>query len=555
MKNQIAKFRTHLPQTAGVSCIPANKNLRSAFLATILSFVAFAIFPEKSTAQYQLFQKKVENAPYHHLYPAGQGYVLISFDGIALADGNLNIQWRRSYGSFASGTQFFSIGARPLTSSNGFLTAGYGRQVSQAKFAVIMTETDAGGAPATSRLYAPNGLPLNAETTMQLAAPTADGGILTGGLIYDPGPNGPEWYLLKFNAAGAVQWSRGFRSNGQETLTDIRQLPDGSYIAAFTIDSEVALLKLAADGQSHWGARYQTGPMLSASVAHDPVAGGYVVACGASDGSKSLIYRTNAIGDILWSRTFTTATPVAVARFLTVHALADGYLIGGTFTSTPTGSPQTQNAFCLKTNASGVIQWANLYTHAGNNRFVSMLPVPGEGAFFSSTFSSSTAESLLARMDPAGNTAPCAGATIFLNENAGGVTVPSTVPANPLVPVAVNFSLVSTFFLPSQSLAAPLETMYCQTTGTEESPGKIHIMKVFPNPATDRATLTMEVEKAGAGVLQLFDFSGKLLYFKEIEPMESDQPLDIDLTHYPSGCYLLRAVVGEKYFGAKLVKE
>lgn len=555
MKNQIASFSQPHPNSESAQLTPASKTVKSALVAAVLSLAAFAMFPAKSVAQYLLFQKKVENAPYFHIHPAGQDFVLTSFDGIALADKDMNIQWRRSFGSFASGTQLFPIGTRAASSGSGFLVAGYGRQVSQAKFAAIMTETDASGVPISSRLYAPSGLPVSAETTMQLALPTSDGGFLTGGLFYNTGSNGPEWYLLKLAANGAIQWTRGFRSNGTESLTDMRQLPDGTYIAAFTIDNEVALSKLDANGQSQWGLRYQTGKMLSVSVAHDPAAGGFVVACGAHDGSKSLIFRTNATGDILWSKSYSTLTPVAVARFTTVQALSDGYLIGGTFTSTPTGLPQTQNAFVLKTDPTGTTLWTNLYAHAGDTRFVSMLPVPGAGAFFSGAIANSTYESTLARMDANGFTAPCAGATLFLQQGAGGVTIPISVPTNPLVSVAVTFSLVSTFTLPSQSLLAPSETMYCQTTAAEETTGKMLDLKVYPNPTTDRATLTLAATANSEGMLQLFDLSGKLLHSRKLESVEMEQPLEIDLTAYPSGCYLLRAVIGKQYYGAKLVKQ
>lgn len=91
-----------------------------ALLPIIFSLVACITLPTPGKAQNQLFQKKVENAPYSHIYPANQGYVLTSFDGIAIADNNLNFYWRRSFGSFASGTQFHPIGTRP-TSTGGFL--------------------------------------------------------------------------------------------------------------------------------------------------------------------------------------------------------------------------------------------------------------------------------------------------------------------------------------------------------------------------------------------------------------------------------------------------
>ncbi|MBX2890686.1 MAG: T9SS type A sorting domain-containing protein [Saprospiraceae bacterium] len=558
MKNSITIFLQPLPQiqnihTSHLSLLGWDK-LVAALLPILFSLVACITLPTPGKAQYQLFQKKVENAPYSHIYPASQGYVLTSSNGIALADNNLNFYWRRSFGSFASGTQLFPIGTRPA-STGGFLVAGYGRQVSLAKFAPIMTETDASGNPVVSRVYAPFGLSVGVETTMQLAVPTADGGFITGGWLQNSGVNGPELYLLKLAASGVVQWSRGYRSNGTENLTDIRQLPDGSYIVAFTIDNEVALAKLDANGQSQWGLRYQTGKMNSASVSHDPSTGGYVVVCGAHSISNSLIFKTNSIGSVAWSKLYAPPTIASTVQFQTVHVRSDGYLIGGTFASSPTGSPHSQHAFMLKTDMAGIIQWVNLYAHAGNNRLVAVQPVPGAGAFFSGAFNTMATESILSRMDPNGYTASCAGATLFLLQNAGSVVVPASPPTNPLVSVAVTFAMSPAFALASQALPAPTENIYCQTTDLEEIPEKTLEAKAFPNPTADRTVLAVNVSNGGSGALQLFDLSGKMLSSKVMDFMAGEQSIEVDLTSYPPGCYILRAAVGSQMHIEKLVKQ
>ncbi|MDV7397587.1 hypothetical protein RZS08_39670, partial [Arthrospira platensis SPKY1] len=117
--------------------------------------------------------------------------------------------------------------------------------------------------------------------------------------ILNSAPGAAEWYLLKLSASGTVDWSAGFRSSGQEALRDIRQLPNGDYIVAFTVDNEAGLLRLNATGQILWGRRYATGqPHLhSAWVDYDPASGRFVVLCTTVDGAKGLLFKTTAIGD------------------------------------------------------------------------------------------------------------------------------------------------------------------------------------------------------------------------------------------------------------------
>jgi len=528
-------------------------------LAVLMTGFFYSFFPGTSIAQYAVFQKKVENAPYIHCTEMGRGYVLTShLGGIARADENLDIVWRRTYGSAASGTQLFPIASRLSLSGDKFLQVGYGRLAPQAKFAAALIETDTSGAPVSSRLYAPAGMPLNSETYLQLGTPTADGGFLAAGQITNAtAAGGPEWYLLKLSAGGAVQWSRGFHSAGQERITDVRQLPNGGYLVAFTVDDEVALAQLNAAGQSEWGRRYATGQQAlhSASAAYDPVAGGYVVVCATANGSSSLLFRTNAIGDILWSREYTLPTPSA-CRFQSVEPQPDGFLIGGVFIGSPVGSPQVRHTFMLKTDFTGAQLWNNLYTVSGNNEFTSMFPAPGGGIIFSGAVVGNTNQGLLARMTADGNTGLCPGATLFFQQNSGIVTNGSPIHPSPLLPVAVSFNAPVLFNLPSQALSAPTETVYCGVLvpAREVVSREVSKMQVFPNPATTRATVTLEAPASEEGILQLFDHSGRLLHSTGIGRMESPQTIALDLVPYLPGSYLIRAVVGERIYVSRLVK-
>lgn len=546
----------HLFFALGEPCLPHWPN--NGYLLIVLVQVAGLFLPTRGTSQPSLFQKKIENAPYFHVFPdaPASACLLTSLTGIARADTNLNILWQRSFGSFTSGTQFFPLATRPQPGGNGYLVTGYGRQVAQAKFAVALTETDAGGAPQSSKLYMPSGLPLGAETTMQLAIPTADGGFLCAGLIYNSGLNGPEWYLLKLSAAGAIQWARGYRSNGDERLSDVRQLPDGSYIAAFTIDDEMALAKVDANGQPQWGMRYGTGKLLNASVAYDPVAGGYAVAGGPATGNTSLLFHTDAVGGVVWSQAFSTVGANTVGRFHSIQALSDGFLLGGTFGNSTAGTLVNPRSFLLKTTLSGTIAWVNLYEAAGDNRFVAATPFAGAGIVLSCAVPGNPQQGLLARLDPQGVVPGCPGATLFFQQTTGSVGAATSIPANPLTSAPLPFTFVSTFNLPAQNMGAPAETVYCFTVDANEPLTPVESgLHVFPNPAADRITVRIETSTASEGRLHLVDLSGKTLFCRHISSGDCMLPVELDLGALPPGGYILRVVSMGRSNVVKLVKQ
>jgi hypothetical protein len=541
--------------------LPARpKTAAGQAVALLLAALALCLFPLAGSSQYSVFQKTADHPAPAHVYPTGQGYVLTFREGsIARTDANLDVLWRRSLGTPQAGLpQIVPVASRAIPGTDRLLVVGQRHSTQFPTSAAVMIETDASGAPLWARDFPVASMALATATTVELAMPTSDGGFVAAGQILNSAPGAAEWYLLKLSASGTVDWSAGFRSSGQEALRDIRQLPNGDYIVAFTVDNEAGLLRLNAAGQVLWGRRYATGQpnLQSAWMDYDPVSGRFVVLCTTVDGAKGLLFKTTAIGDIVWSRAYSVPVAIARLRFQGVQVVADSLIIGGTITPVSPPPLVQSNSFMLKTDSLGHEHWNSLFVSGGHHELVRLSPGSGGGSIFCSAMVGNPDQSLLIRMDASGYTGLCPGATLLLTQSSGAVANGNPAHPSPMQMAQVSFIVSAPYNISAQSLPIPPQTVICSAvvSTTQEVLPVIHPLQIFPNPATDQATLTLDAPVASSGLLQLFDLSGKMVYSTQLGPTELAQPIALDLTRLPPGGYIARVVTGSRLYVGKLAK-
>lgn len=78
------------------------------------------------------------------------------------------------------------------------------------------------------------------------------------------------------------------------------------------------------------------------------------------------------------------------------------------------------------------------------------------------------------------------------------------------------------------------KTAFANVDGIEFTQKEVTDWKIFPNPTTDFVQINME--KVTTGQVEIFDMNGKLVS----KTLALDFPLVIDVSHLPSGSYLLR---------------
>lgn len=195
---------------------------------------------------------------------------------------------------------------------------------------------------------------------------TADGGYVIAGVTTSSGAGADDVYLLKTDAAGNRVWQKTFGGSANDRGYAVCQTAGGGYIVAGETDSggagacDVYLLKTDSSGNLEWQKTFGGSDCDSGRSVLETADGGYIVAGGTNSFGAGAcdvyLIKTDASGNRLWQRTFGGS---GWDRGYSVYQTADGgYIIAG---ETDSGGAGGYDAYLLKTDASGNLEWQKTY--------------------------------------------------------------------------------------------------------------------------------------------------------------------------------------------------
>ena len=202
---------------------------------------------------------------------------------------------------------------------------------------------------------------------------TTDGGYVLCGTTESFGQGGDDLYVIKTNVNGSIQWTRTVGSSGtQEAGREIQQTIDGGYIITGYTDGngsflDVLLVKLDQNGNVSWSKTYGGNSYDFAYSVEQTTDNGYIIGAttnsfGAGDWDAYLI-KTNSSGTIQWSKTYGLN---GEDRLQAVRQSSDGgYILGGRSGTFGAGG---LDATLIKTNSSGTLQWSKAYGGAAEDQ-------------------------------------------------------------------------------------------------------------------------------------------------------------------------------------------
>ncbi|MFD3260002.1 hypothetical protein ACE3MQ_15445 [Paenibacillus lentus] len=232
------------------------------------------------------------------------------------SEGDVLLEWEQSYWSNVE-----LLHVKPIR--DGYAVIG----VNKRNYNVYFAKTDSVGT-----LYWEKSFEVRSDNgkivSFEKAVSTQDGGYLLGGTF--GGVYFNDYYLLKLDENGLIQWSNTFNSGAFGKFSDIRSSKDGGFVFAEFIESTKSIFisnnvgKLSSTGdvilRKSLGAGGREGPHFYINKIHELENGSYI-AEGHIEGTVR-IWMLDSKGDVVWTNTYSGLTGGEVA------ANADGgYMI------------------------------------------------------------------------------------------------------------------------------------------------------------------------------------------------------------------------------------
>ncbi len=222
-----------------------------------------------------------------------------------------SVQWERTYG--------YRTYAVCLTSDAGYIACG--------DHTYSLVKTDSLG---------------NWEWHLTLPAslygvqPAVDGGYCAAGSFRASNEDSWDFYAVKTNSIGDIQWVRTYGGNADDLANSICAAQDGGFLLAgytysYSDNSDIYLVRIDGDGDTLWTRFYgitEYDVAISVSPTFD---GGFIVA-GFTDSlchSVPYVIRLNSSGDILWTKIWGSE---GGGGFFSVQQTSDsGYIAAGQY--------------------------------------------------------------------------------------------------------------------------------------------------------------------------------------------------------------------------------
>ena len=225
---------------------------------------------------------------------------------------------------------------------------------------------------------------------------TADGGSIQVLDTYSFSPSGLwDTWVVKLDSNGEVDWQKIYKRYVYETPTSVQQTTDGGYVVAgYTFrwagdhNCDAWVLKLTANGSVDWQRKYGGSEWDWAECIQQTSDGGFIVA-GYSDSSSpdnddAWVLKLDSDGNVQWQNTY--GGPEWDGAESIQQTTEGGYIVAVRTSSFGAGG---SDIWILKLDSGGGIDWQN--TYGGNNaEFVGSIQQTTDGGYIVAGHTSSS---------------------------------------------------------------------------------------------------------------------------------------------------------------------
>jgi len=354
------------------------KLLISAFLVAslVLLIISTVSASSSSTALDKLYGGSLDDKAAAIVQTGDGGYAIAgttSSFGAGSADFWLikvdpsgNMQWNRTYG----GPEADVAHAMVQTSDGGYAIAGQTYSFGAGDSDFWLVKVDSSGSIQWHKTYG--------QTTADGATSliqTSGGGYVLAGYSTDSNATKDLWFV-KTDSSGNMQWNRTYGGSRWDEANSVIQTSDGGYALAGTtssfsddMSSDFWLVKTDSNGNVEWNKTYTEQKSDSAQSVIQTSDGGYTLAGHTAraivDTPDVWVSNVDSDGNMEWDVTWAPTEPALTNSI--IQTSDGGYAVTG-WTSSWTGFPGLSSyMFLIKVDVNGNIQWNSTYEGLGDN--------------------------------------------------------------------------------------------------------------------------------------------------------------------------------------------
>lgn len=460
--------------------------------------------------------------------------------------------WTKTFGGATDNEYGFCV---QQTADSGYIVSGVASSFADVAGDIYLIKLNATGDTIWTRTYGGIGYEWGAFVQQ-----TADGGYVITGQTPAFGAGGFDVYLVKINVNGNIIWAKTYGEIGSEYGSALQQTTDGGYIITGSNDntfgfgaSDFYLIKTDSAGNVNWSKVYGNSGFEEGKAVKQTTDGGYIIA-GTSEntlgplGPNMCLIKTNSLGDTLWAKLYGGSM---IDECYDVKQTSDGgfIMVGKSFSFSLFGD---YDVYVVKVNSQGVVQWSKTYGGSGtnHNEIGYSIDQTNDGGYIISGesmfgFGVGLKNSYLIKTDSLGNSGCNEGTAATITSN----FLPQVIAPPTLTSSGGVVSYPATIVNSGTTL-----TNLCFSTKVDKNYSS-HYMKMYPNPFQSSITLEFNLFETKNISMTIVDVVGRAI--KNIPTTNLQQgknKITIDLAELKSGIYFCKIKSSENLQAIKLIR-